>query len=106
MKASELYKEKYTGQTYIVKAIVVILDDDLEYNSHYKYRVRVVSLHGLNNTLSGLPDDNLPFAKICLPVKPNSSLSKDYLPSNGDVVYVSFEGGDPRSPIILGYLGV
>lgn len=61
-------------------------------------KVRVPAIHGPLN----YPIDLLPWARPVAPSSINESRGSYNLPSNGDIVWVMFEGGDRDYPVYFG----
>lgn len=112
------YSQKgFSGYTSINKAIVVSVDDPTDSG---RIKVRIPGYHG---NKSATPDDKLPWAQVCitkLPSNKNGGILSGLLnaifnnggstydlslsPSVGDVVWVTFEGGDIQNPVVMGVL--
>lgn len=107
----------YKGNYVIVKGRVIATD-----NSTYSIKVRVPSYHGIDD-ITGIPDSEIPWTQVCAPIIRNQGFMSSLfgnifselsggnqdakfpiLPSKGDLVWVTFEGGDIRFPVYLGTL--
>lgn len=75
----------------ITKAYIVEKQDNL-------YRVRIPLFHGLEGTANYTPNNELPFASVCIPLQVTNPYNV------GDIVYVGFEDNNTAEPIILGLL--
>lgn len=77
-----------------VKGIIVDTNDPL---SQARVKVRIPCYHGADGDDNCTQDENLPWAQTCL--------QTDGALSEGSTVWISFEGGDTRFPVVFGQLG-
>lgn len=113
--SSEVYIAKsdyliYGDHTELVKGYIVQIGA-LKYKKlsplmrdtpYYQYQVRIPCYH---NNVTWLDDNELPWAISSYPEPPllgNPNIDPPSYYSEGDVVYILFEGGDIRYPIIIG----
>ena len=89
---------QYSDYNLIVKGIVVDNNDPLNSN---RVKVRIPCYHGISNSKNSISDDNLPWAQTLVPI--TKEAQQDY--QIGRVVWIQFEGGDIRYPVIIGLLG-
>lgn len=82
------------SNTMLVKGTVVDLSDP---NSESRVKVRIPCYHGISGEEGSISDENLPWAQQCL--------QRSNMVDVGNTVWITFEGGDVRFPIILGQLG-
>lgn len=78
----------------VVKGIVVDVNDP---SNLARAKVRIPCYHGSEDDENHLNDDELPWAQSCL--QRNNAFTV------GDTVWITFEGGDTRYPVIIGQLG-
>ena len=77
-----------------VKGIVVDTNDP---KSESRLKIRIPCYHGSEDEEDHVSEENLPWAQTCL--------QKSNVFDIGNTVWVTFEGGDTRYPIVLGQLG-
>jgi len=77
-----------------VKGIVVDTNDP---KNQSRLKVRIPCYHGASGDTGSVEDSSLPWAQTCLQ---NNNVFKV-----GDIVWLTFEGGDSRYPILFGQLG-
>lgn len=82
--------QDFTG---LMRGRIEAADDD---RGLRRFRVRVFSIHP-----DGIPVDHLPWAELCVPAA--GKLWGDFATfAKGDLVFVTFENGDHRLPVIVG----
>lgn len=77
-----------------VKGIIVDTNDP---KSESRVKVRIPCYHGSGDDPDDISDDLLPWAQTCL--------QKSNAFTVGNTVWITFEGGDTRYPVIFGQLG-
>lgn len=77
-----------------IKGIIVDLNDP---KGLKRLKVRIPAYHGLKGEVNAVPDSNLPWCQQCLQTPVSFSVD--------DTVWLVFEGGDIRYPVIIGALG-